>query len=102
MYNGLEKIPQEEAPTLAWSGSFSGANRAPFYFDGMTWDEFFVEDCYYLYHHAKLARDLIPYKTIKKQLEDGDINSIPDEYKITCPFPENCTAYKELINENLG
>jgi len=67
--------------------------ESPYYFDGITYDEYFVEQCYY---HACIARKKI-YKTLRKQLLDGDIQSIPDEYKISCPFPEKCTAYMDLV-----
>ena len=69
--------------------------ESPFYFDGITFDEYFVEQCYY---HAYIARKkMIGYKTLRKQLLDGDIQSIPDEYKISCPYPEKCTAYIDLV-----
>ena len=92
MYKGTEKVDA----TMFWICG-AVASSAPFYFDGITYDEFLVEDSYRNYHHAKLAKQLYPYKIIRKQLEDGDIHSIPNEYKSLLPFPENCTAYANLL-----
>ena len=70
--------------------------ESPFYFDGITYDEYFVEQCYY---HACIAgKKMIGYKPLRKQLIDGDIQSVPDVYKKLCPDPDNCTAFTELIN----
>ena len=69
--------------------------ESPFYFDGITYDEYFVEQCYY---YACLAhKEMIGYKTLRKQLIDGDIQSVPDEYKKLCPDPDSCTAFVKLI-----
>ena len=94
MYDGTQKVPVD----MFWT--FEGkqtASTAPFYFDGITFDEFFVEMFYYDYHHATLARKHIKYKPVRKQLEDGDISVIPSEYKFHLPFPEKCTAYIDLV-----
>ena len=94
MYDGTKKVPID----MFWT--FEGrqtAPTAPFYFDGITFDEFYVEMFYYDYHRTVLARKHVKYKSVKKQLEDRDISEIPDEYKSHLPFPENCTAYKHLL-----
>jgi len=69
--------------------------ESPFYFDGITFDEYFIEQSYLGYCIAN--KKMIGYKTLRKQLEDGDIDIIPDEFKISCLFPDNCTAYNDLI-----
>ena len=66
----------------------------PFYFDGITYDEFLVEQCYY---HTCIAQNIIKYKTLREQIVDGDIYCIPDEYKVSLPYPETCTAYANLL-----
>ena len=67
----------------------------PFFFDGITEDEYIVEQCYY---HAWIAsKNKIEYKPLRNQLIDGDIQNVPDEYKISCFDPDNCTAFAELI-----
>ena len=94
MYDGTQKVPVD----MFWT--FEGgqiASAAPFYFDGITFDEFFIEMFYYDYHHAILVPKYIKYKSVRKQLMDGDISEIPDEYKYHLPFPEKCTAYIDLI-----
>ena len=83
VYNGREKIPQ--------TAEFSF--EKPFYCNGMTYDEYYVEWCYYM---AWIASREKPYKSLQKQLEDGDITSIPEEYKLLCPYPEICTAFEKL------
>ena len=92
MYDGSERVPL----TMIWSKGLT-VTHAPFYYDGITYDEFLVEECYRNYYHAILASKKIGYKSLKKQLEDGEIQSVPDEYKITCPFPEKCTAFSNLV-----
>jgi len=92
VYDGTDKV----LPTMSWSSGLP-VTYAPFYFNGMTNDEFFVEECYRNYYYARLAPNHMAYKTVRKQLEDGDIDSIPDEYKISCPYPEDCTAYSDLV-----
>jgi len=67
----------------------------PFYYEGITFDEYLVE--WYYFGSCNTPDKMINYKTLRKQLEDGDIKSIPDSYKILCPFPENCTAFEDLI-----
>ena len=69
--------------------------ESPFYFDGITYDEYFVEWCY---HSACIAcQKMVGYKPLREQLIDGDITFIPDEYKKLCPFPEKCTAFMDLV-----
>ena len=85
MYNGRAKVPSTMEFTF----------EKPFYYDGITFDEFFVE--MYYYGSRNTPEKMMNYKPLRKQLEDGDIMSIPDEYKLLCPFPENCTAFSDLI-----
>ena len=87
MHNGAEKI----LPTMFWTFE-APVSKAPFYYDGMTYDEYFVE-MYYFSIYATSAK----YKTLRKQLEDGDIINIPDEYKALCPHPDSCTAFRNLV-----
>ena len=88
MYNGMEKVK----PTDFWTMD-APASKAPFYYDGITYDEFYVESYYY----GACSSMKKTYKSLRKQLVDGDITSIPDEYKALCPFPEKCTAFSDLI-----
>jgi len=92
VYNGLAEV----SATMFWSFE-APAGKAPFYFDGVTFDEFFVEKCYHDYYMARIAPRGGKYKPLRKQLEDGDIASVPNEYKILCPDPDNCTAFNDLI-----
>ena len=85
MYDGTAKVP------ITHEYRF----EKPFFYEGITFDEYFVEWCY---HSACIAgKKMTTYKPLRKQLEDGDIITIPDEYKKLCPDPDNCTAYIELI-----
>jgi hypothetical protein len=93
VYNGREKV----AASDFWTTE-APASKAPFYYDGITRDEFFVEQYYFLYYTAKLAPKLKAYKTLRRQLEDGDILGIPDGFKALCPDPNNCMAFLDLIN----
>ena len=70
-------------------------HESPFYFDGITHDEYLVEGCYYRYCIAN--QRMIGYKTLREQIIDGDIQSIPDDYKTSLPYPEACTAYAGLL-----
>ena len=72
--------------------------ESPFYYDGITYDEYFVEQCYY---HAWIAQKIVEYKPLRNQLMDGDIQSVPEEYKISCPFPEDCSAFVDLVGVTL-
>ena len=90
MYNGKEKVKSTDFWTLD-----APASKAPFYYDGITFDEFFVEMYYFGSRNTPEKR--INYKPLRKQLEDEDITNIPDEYKFLCPFPEECTAFSDLI-----
>ena len=83
---------------MIWCGGSTVA-YAPYYFDGMTFDEYFIEDSYYSYRLSKPELRIKEYKSLRKQLEDGDIYSIPEECKTMLPYPEKCTAYKELLSE---
>lgn len=85
-WNGMQAVPATHEYKF----------ESPFYFDGISYDEYFVEQCY---HHACIARSkMIGYKPLRKQIIDGDIQSIPDEFKISLPYPGNCTAYANLLN----
>ena len=83
MYDGTVKVPATHEYKF----------ESPFYFDGITYDEYFVEWCYY---SACIAGKKI-YKSLRDQLLDGDISFISDEYKKLCPYPEKCTAYIDLV-----
>ena len=83
MYNGTDKIPS----------THEFKHEKPFYRDGMTYDEYFIESVCFSESIVKK----IKYKSVEQQLIDGDIHVIPDKYKISCPFPEKCTAYADLI-----
>jgi len=84
VYDGTAKVPATHEYRF----------EKPFYFEGITFDEYFVEWCY---HGSCIARkEMVGYKPLRKQLIDGDIHSIPDEYKKLCPYPENCTAFMGL------
>jgi len=91
VYNGVEKV----LPTMFWISGATASN-APFYFDGITNDEFLIEQYYYGMYAG--ASKILNYKPLRKQLIDGDIMSIPDEYKKLCPYPENCKAFTDLLN----
>jgi len=85
VYDGTVKVPVENGLLF----------EKPFFYEGITYDEYFVEQCYL---HACIARqDMIGYKPLREQLIDGDIQSVPDEYKISCPYPESCTAFEDLV-----
>lgn len=85
MYNGKESVP----------ATHEYKRESPFYFDGISFDEYLVEQ---RYHHSCIARKkMIGYKTLREQILDGDIEEIPDEYKVSLPFPEECTAYSYLL-----
>ena len=85
MYDGTTKVPATHEYKF----------ESPYYFEGITYDEYFVEQCYLGYCIAN--KKMVGYKTLREQLIDGDIKTIPDEYKISCPYPENCTAYRSLV-----
>ena len=85
MYDGKIKVPRTAEFTF----------EKPFYYDDMTYDEYYVEWCYYMLWSALREN---PYKSLRKQLEDGDISSISNEYKVLCPYPENCTAFADLVS----
>lgn len=83
-WNGTESVP----------ATYDYKHEKPFYFDGITFDEFLVEQCHY---HTCIAQSVIEYKPLREQIIDGDIQSIPEDYKVSLPYPENCTAYVELL-----
>ena len=84
MYNGRAAVPQTAEYFF----------EKPFYYNGITFDEYYVEWGYYMTWHATHKK---PYKPLREQLADGDIINIPDEYKVLCPYPGNCTAFEDLI-----
>jgi len=85
VYNGKESVPA----TREYS------HESPFYFDGISYDEYFVEQTYRNYCMAN--KIMVGYKTLRQQIIDGEIDSISDEFKLALPYPENCTAYSELL-----
>ena len=85
MYNGAEKVPQ----TSEWR------LEIPFYYDGITYDEYFIE--WYYFDSCNTLEKKLNYKPLRKQLEDGDITSIPNSYKALCPEPDKCTAFNDLL-----
>ena len=85
MYDGTAKVP----------ATHEYKHESPFYYDGITYDEYFVEWCYL---SACIAhKKMTTYKSLRKQLIDGDITFISDEYKKLCPFPEKCMAFADLL-----
>jgi len=84
-WNGMDKVPM----------THEFKHESPFYFDGITYDEYIVERCYH--GMCIVKKKMIGYKPLREQILDGDIQSIPDEYKVSLPYPENCTAYANLL-----
>ena len=85
MYKGMEKVPS----TSEWTF------EKPFYYDGITYDEYFVE--WYYFNTCNTPEMRINYKSLRKQLEDENITNIPNSYKALCPEPDKCTAYQDLL-----
>mgnify|MGYP000312226922 FL=1 len=56
--------------------------EAPFYYDGITLNEYMTELCYYMINFDLVKQG--KYKTLKQQLADGDISEIPEKYKALC------------------
>jgi len=83
VYNGTKKVPATHEYMF----------EKPFYYEGISYDEYFVE---WVCFSESIVKNNI-YKSVKQQLIDGDIRTIPEKYLKLCPNPENCTAYLDLL-----
>ena len=89
MYDGRSKMPSTPDVRL----------EKPFFYEGITCDEYFVE-----WRYFGSCNDMINYKPLRKQLEDGDIvfDKVPEKYKSLLPFPEKCTAFEDLLKKDIA
>lgn len=76
----------------------------PFYYDGIGIDEWVTEKCYLAYWIASknTEEDMGEYIPLRKQLELGLIDRIPEKYKISCLDPDWDAYLYEDAQKNEG
>ena len=62
--------------------------ETPFFFEGITQDEYLTENTYFLEVIANSVGKAYDYKSLRQQLLDGEITEIPKKYKRFCIDPE--------------